>query len=218
MRDFASNHSFAIYCTRTNSCEARTLNGTCIRRNYLALNQSGGAIREGKLACSAVNLAVSCGWNHRPGPISSIFMNILINERSHQKQLAPCKEETDLKLAKVVFTVAGIWGILVTLPLYFLYDLIGHQSPPVITHPEFYYGFAGVTLTWQVVFLLIAKDPSRYRVMIIPSILEKFSYVLANLGLFANQRMSASQALPSTTDLVLAFLFITAFLKTTSAP
>jgi hypothetical protein len=123
-----------------------------------------------------------------------------------------------LKFAKVVFTVAGIWGILVTLPLYFLYDFIGRQSPPAINHPEFYYGFAGVTLTWQVVFLLIARDPARYRVMIIPSILEKFSYVIANLVLFANHRMSASQVLPSTSDLVLALLFITAFLKTTSAP
>jgi hypothetical protein len=123
-----------------------------------------------------------------------------------------------LKFAKVVFTVAGIWGILVTLPLYFLYNFIGRQSPPTINHPEFYYGFAGVTLTWQVVFLLIARDPARYRAMMIPSILEKFSYVIANLVLFANQRMSASQALPSTTDLILALLFIAAFLKTASAP
>jgi hypothetical protein len=123
-----------------------------------------------------------------------------------------------VKLAKVVFTVAGIWGILGTLPLYFMYDYIGRQSPPAINHPEFYYGFAGVTLTWQIVFLLIARDPARYRLMIIPSILEKFSYVLANLVLFANRRMSASQALPSTTDLILALLFIAAFLKTRSAP
>ena len=123
-----------------------------------------------------------------------------------------------MKFAKIVFTVAGIWGIVVTLPLYFLYDFIGRRSPPAINHPEFYYGFAGVTLTWQVVFLLIARNPARYRAVIIPSILEKFSYVIANLVLFANQRMSASQALPSTTDLMLALLFIAAFLRTRSAP
>ena len=123
-----------------------------------------------------------------------------------------------MKFAKIVFTVAGIWGIVVTLPLYFLYDFIGRRSPPAINHPEFYYGFAGVTLTWQVVFLLIARNPARYRAVIIPSILEKFSYVIANLVLFANQRMSASQALPSTTDLIWALLFIAAFLKTRSAP
>src|SRR5208282_2553280 len=107
---------------------------------------------------------------------------------------------------KVVFTVAGIWGILVTLPLYFVYDFIGRHSPPAINHPEFYYGFTGVTLTWQLIFLLIARDPARFRMMMIPSILEKCSYVLANLVLFANQRMSASQALPSGTDLILALL------------
>jgi hypothetical protein len=123
-----------------------------------------------------------------------------------------------LKFAKVVFTVAGVWGLLVTLPLYFLLGFIGHQSPPAITHPEFYYGFAGVTLAWQVVFLLIARDPARHRLMILPAILEKFSYVLANLALFASQRMSAAQALPSTADLVLALLFCTAFLKTRFAP
>ena len=88
----------------------------------------------------------------------------------------------------------------------------------MITHPEFYYGFVGVTLAWQVVFLVIATNPARYRIMIIPSILEKFSYVLANLALFANHRMAAAQALPSATDLVLALLFIAAFFKTTSAP
>ena len=99
-----------------------------------------------------------------------------------------------------------------------MYDFIGQQSPPAINHPEFYYGFAGVTLTWQIVFLLIARDPARYRVMIIPSILEKLSYVIANLVLFAIRRMSASQALPSMTDLVLALSFIAAFLKTASAP
>lgn len=123
-----------------------------------------------------------------------------------------------MKFAKVVFTIAGIWGVLITLPLYFLYDYVGRRTPPVITHPEFYYGFVGVTLTWQFVFLLIGTSPARYRPIIIPAILEKVSYVLANLVLFVNHRMSASQALPSATDLVLALLFVIAFVKTGSAP
>jgi len=113
--------------------------------------------------------------------------------------------------------VAGVWGVLIIVPLYFIYDFIGRQSPPAINHPEFYYGFAGVTLAWQVVFLLIARDPARYRVMIIPSILEKLLYVIAILLLFTNGRVSVSQAISSTIDLMLALLFITAFLKTRSA-
>jgi hypothetical protein len=62
-----------------------------------------------------------------------------------------------------------------------------------MNHPKFYYGFAGVTLTWQVVFPLIARDPARYRVMIIPSILEKFSYVLANADTKAQFSFSPSR-------------------------
>jgi len=121
-----------------------------------------------------------------------------------------------VKFAKIVFTVAGVWGILITLPLYFLCNFVGRQSPPPVNHPEFYYGFVGVTLAFQVVFLLIGRDPQRYRMMVIPSILEKLSYVLANLALFLAHEISATQALPSTTDLVLMILFTTAWLKTRS--
>lgn len=122
-----------------------------------------------------------------------------------------------MKFTRIVFTFAGMWGVLVTLPLYFLYDYVGRQSPPAITHPEFYYGFVGVTLTWQFVFLLIGANPARYRAIIIPAILEKVSYVLATLVLFLNHRISTLQALPSASDLVLALLFIAAFPKAGSA-
>lgn len=50
-----------------------------------------------------------------------------------------------MKFAKIVFAAAGIWGIIVTVPLYFLEHYVGRQNPPELTHPEFYYGFVGVT-------------------------------------------------------------------------
>jgi hypothetical protein len=121
-----------------------------------------------------------------------------------------------MKFAKVVFTGAGIWGILVTLPLYFLFDAVGRNSPPAINHPEFYYSFIGVTLAWQLVFLLIGRDVQRYRLMMLPAILEKLSYVVTTVVLFLRQKVSASQAAPCTTDLILAILFIAAFFKTNS--
>ncbi len=121
-----------------------------------------------------------------------------------------------MRFAKIVFNAAGIWGILELLPLYFLFDFIGRKSPPALNHPEFYYGFAGVTLAWQLVFLLIANDPLRYRIMMLPSILEKASYVLALLALFGQHRVTASMALPATSDLVLGVLFIAAYMTTKS--
>ena len=119
-----------------------------------------------------------------------------------------------MKFGRIVFTLAAIWGFAVTLPLYFLFDVIGRQSPPAINHPEFYYGFAGVTFTWQMVFLLIGRDPRRYRPMMILSVLEKVSYVAAITALFLQQRVAVSQAASGVPDLILAILFLTAFFKT----
>ena len=110
--------------------------------------------------------------------------------------------------------VAGIAGILFIVPMYFLYDYVGSQFPPTITHPEFYYGFAGVTLAWQVAFLVIGRDPVRYRMLMVPAILEKFSYVLGNVALLLKHGITASQALPSAADLVFGLLFLAAFVKT----
>ena len=81
-----------------------------------------------------------------------------------------------MKFAKVVFWIAGIWGLLIVAPLYFMFDLIGRQDPPPITHPGFFYGFVGAALAWQIAFLFIARDPVRYRPLMIPSMIEKFSY------------------------------------------
>jgi hypothetical protein len=80
-----------------------------------------------------------------------------------------------MRFAKIVFKVAGIWGFLVLTPLYFLFDAIGRNVPPPITHPGFFYGFVGVALAWQVAFIVIATDPARFRPLMIPSILEKVS-------------------------------------------
>jgi|SRR5215813_3818536 len=49
------------------------------------------------------------------------------------------------------------------LPLYFMIAKVGHDAPPAITHPEFYYGFLGLAVLWQFVFISVARDPIRYR-------------------------------------------------------
>lgn len=119
-----------------------------------------------------------------------------------------------MKFAKTVFLTAGVWGLLEVLPLYFIFDIVGQKSPPQVNHPEFYYGFTGVTLAWQFVFLLISNDPNRYRIMMLPSILEKASFVLTLFVLSLQHRISASIALPATTDFILGVLFIAAYIKT----
>ena len=110
--------------------------------------------------------------------------------------------------------VAGIWGILVLAPLYFLESLIGVRNPPPITHPEYFYGFVGVGLAWQILFLIIASDPIRYRGVMPAGVLEKLAFALAVYVLFARQRVDASMAAAATIDLFWAMLFIAAFVKT----
>jgi hypothetical protein len=119
-----------------------------------------------------------------------------------------------MKFAKVVFWVAGIWGLLVITPLYFLFDVIGRQDPPAITHPGFYYGFVGCALAWQIAFLIIGANPVRLRPMMIPSVVEKFTFGVAVLVLVVNGRMHRTDLVFAGTDLTLGVVFVAAFVVT----
>jgi len=121
-----------------------------------------------------------------------------------------------MKFAKFVFRVAGAWGVLIITPLYFMFELIGRQDPPEITHPAFFYGFVGLALAWQIAFFFIGSDPVRYRPLMIPSIFEKFSYATAVVILVLQTRTSRSDLLFAATDLLLGALFVIAYFKTPS--
>jgi hypothetical protein len=122
-----------------------------------------------------------------------------------------------MKFARWTFRLAGIWGIIVLAPLYFLENFIGAQHPPAITHPEYFYGFVGVGLAWQILFIIVASDPVRYRGVMPAGVVEKFAFALAVYGLFAKQRVDASIAVAASIDLLLGIVFIVAFLKTSAS-
>jgi hypothetical protein len=119
-----------------------------------------------------------------------------------------------MKVARIVFTAAGLWGIVVLTPLYFTFDLVGRWYPPPVTHPDFYYGFLAITLAWQLGFLIIGRDPVRLRPMMIPAILEKALYVITLVALYAAGRLELGQIGPGGPDAVLGCLFIAAYFKT----
>jgi hypothetical protein len=119
-----------------------------------------------------------------------------------------------MKFAKIVFRIAGIWGFLVITPLYFIFDLIGKNDPPPITHPAFYYGFVGVALVWQFAFLIIASDPIRFRPLMIAAILEKLVYSIPVIILVSQKRMHPNDLIFAATDLFLCVLFVMAYLRT----
>jgi hypothetical protein len=119
--------------------------------------------------------------------------------------------KSPVTFARLIFLLAGIYGVLVVTPNFFLEEKTGADYPPAITHPEFFYGFAGVALAWQVAFLIIATDPRRYRPMILPSVLEKFSFAVAVYWLCATRGVATIIVVFGTIDLVLGVLFLVAF-------
>ena len=119
-----------------------------------------------------------------------------------------------MRFAKTVFWVAAIWGLLVITPLYFMFDLIGRNDPPPITHPGFFYGYVGVALAWQIAFVFIATDTARFRPLMIPCVLEKIGYGAAVLALVMQGRMHRADLLFAGTDLLLGLLFVIAYFKT----
>ena len=121
-----------------------------------------------------------------------------------------------MRFAKRVFLVAGIYGLIVVLPQYLLEKKTGDDYPPPITHPEFYYGFIGITVAFQIVFLIIAGDPVRYRPMMIAAILEKASFVIAVLILYTEHRVPSLVLGFASVDALLGVLFLAAFLTTPS--
>ncbi|HEY2462046.1 MAG TPA: hypothetical protein VGI16_14645 [Candidatus Acidoferrum sp.] len=119
-----------------------------------------------------------------------------------------------MKFAKITFYIAGIWGILTLSPLFFIFDNIGIKDPPAITHPLFFYGFAGVGIVWQFAFLVIASNPARFRPLMLIAILEKLSFFVPAVILYLQQRIHPNDFFIAIPDVLLAILFLIAYQKT----
>jgi hypothetical protein len=109
--------------------------------------------------------------------------------------------------------LAGAYGVLAVAPLY-LEGRFFRDDPPQINRPEFYYGFAGVTLAWQFLFLLMAYDPVRYRLAMLPAMLEKAGFAVAVPLLYSQDRVTAKWVGFAAIDAVWLVLFVIAFVLT----
>lgn len=117
-----------------------------------------------------------------------------------------------MKFAKIVFLIAGIYGILVIAPLFVMEGVIDATQPPAITHPEYYYGFVCVGLVWQVLFLVLASDPLRYRPMMLVAVLEKASGIAFILLVLLHR--SPPSMLIGIVDVCLGIPFLIAYVRT----
>lgn len=118
-----------------------------------------------------------------------------------------------MKFAQWVYRIAGIYGLLVLAPLLFLEQVVSQTSPPAITHPEYYYGFAITGVAWQVAFIVISNDPQRFRPLMPVTWFEK-SWGLMAIVLYVQGRISSQVLTLGLIDLLLAALFVGAYIAT----
>lgn len=115
-----------------------------------------------------------------------------------------------MRFARWAFAAAGIYGVVSLPPLYFAERMIR----PAIAHPEFYYGFIGCALAFQILFLIVARDPVRLRPTMPACILEKATFVVALTWLYALGRVTPMAAALGGIDLVWLVLFVVAYVRT----
>ena len=118
-----------------------------------------------------------------------------------------------VRVARRVFRIAGLYGLVVLLPMFFLEGRVAAAMPPAFGHPEYYYGFLGAAATMQLVYLTIAGDPLRYRALMPIAVLAKLNFVAVVAILFAQGRLApAGLSLPAI-DLVIGLAFIWVWLR-----
>jgi hypothetical protein len=123
-----------------------------------------------------------------------------------------------MTFARYVFTGAGVWGIIVLTPLFFLVDITGRPYPAPADYPHFYYGFLAIALAWQVAFIFIGSNPVRFRPLMIAAFIEKAGYIIVAATLYRQGRISANDAGTAIPDALLLVLFIVAYMKTRARP
>ncbi|MEO9601444.1 hypothetical protein [Parasphingorhabdus sp.] len=86
-----------------------------------------------------------------------------------------------MKFVRIIFGLAAAWGFFALIP-----GLFAEAGP----QPEYYYGFVGLALVFQLIFVMIAIDPFRYRALIPIAILEKLSFFLPVTLLYMQGRVA----------------------------
>ena len=118
-----------------------------------------------------------------------------------------------MRFSRNVFRLGGWYGLLLVGPQYFGEKLIGRLFPPAVTHPEYYYGFVGAIVVWHLAFLVMAKDPARYRALMPIAALEKAAFGVPVLVLFALGRVPLFPVIAALADLAWGALFLVAYWK-----
>jgi hypothetical protein len=108
-----------------------------------------------------------------------------------------------MMFARIVFAVAALIGLGTLIPLY--------QAEGT----ETYYALVGTIAAWQALFLLIAWQPRRFRLGMIPAFLEKLFWVSTFVVFYVRGTVTAIDLAGAIwLQGALAVLFVVAFYQT----
>jgi hypothetical protein len=121
-----------------------------------------------------------------------------------------------MRFARWVFSAAGIYGLVALTPFLFLESRIAAPAPG-LPHPEYFYGFILVAMAFQVLFLLIGRDPVRLRPAMIAGVIEKLPFGVTVPLLWLQGRVAAPLLAFAAIDFLWGVLFAIAWLRTSKA-
>ena len=112
------------------------------------------------------------------------------------------------------FWWGGVYGVLLAVAFFLGEKVIVAKMPPELTHPEYYYAFAGALLVWHLLYLYIANHLQECRAIMPFATLEKISFALPVLALYASGRVTSLGLVGGAlVDLVWGALFFVTYLK-----
>jgi hypothetical protein len=118
------------------------------------------------------------------------------------------------RFARWTYRIAGIYGLLAVLGGYLSETSVARDYPPAITHREYFYGFWGVVLAWQLAFLVISTNPRRYRALMPITVVEKLGFFLPAVVLWSRHELPPPMLAAALIDLALGVLFTICWFRT----
>lgn len=113
------------------------------------------------------------------------------------------------RIATWVFGIAGIYGLLVVIPLYWPRP---SAEPGVQT--LYRYGFAGAAAATEFLYLVIATDVRRFRPLMLVGVFSKASFAIPALMLVFNGRLDRATSLAAVIDAGWGVAFLFCWLQT----
>jgi hypothetical protein len=122
-----------------------------------------------------------------------------------------------MAFARLAYLLAGLWGVVVIALGYASYVTGADQSLAAIARPEMIHGFFLTAMPWQLLFLVISRDPLRYNAVMPVTVLEKLPFAAITLAMFAKGQVSPTMGFFAAMDGLLGVCFCVAYWLTRRA-